>query len=54
MSIVELPLSCLYTTNLRPSRESSDELVNSIKEKGIIEPIIVRPVNGGYEVVEGP
>jgi len=30
-----------------------DELVNSIKEKGILQPILVRPGDGGYEVVAG-
>src|SRR5215213_43215 len=53
MTLVDLPLSSLGTTNLRPSRDSSNELVHSIREKGIIEPIIVRPADQGYEVVEG-
>ena len=36
------------------SEESFEELKNSIKEKGIIQPILVRPTNNGrYQVVAG-
>lgn len=30
-----------------------DDLVNSIKEKGVLEPILVRPVDGKFEIVAG-
>jgi ParB family chromosome partitioning protein len=33
--------------------EKMDELVNSIKEKGVIQPILVRPVDAGYEIIAG-
>lgn len=34
--------------------ESMDELVESIKERGLIQPVIIRPVeNGMYEMVSG-
>jgi ParB family chromosome partitioning protein len=33
--------------------EKMDELVSSIKEKGVIQPILVRPVNAGYEIIAG-
>jgi len=29
------------------------DLINSIKEKGILEPILVRPKNGDYEIIAG-
>ncbi len=29
------------------------ELVNSIREKGVIQPILVRPKEGGYELIAG-
>lgn len=29
------------------------DLVNSIREKGILEPILVRPKNGDYEIIAG-
>jgi ParB family transcriptional regulator, chromosome partitioning protein len=30
-----------------------DELANSIKEKGLLQPILVRPIKNGYEIVAG-
>lgn len=30
-----------------------DELINSIKERGILEPILVRPKDGNYEIIAG-
>jgi ParB family chromosome partitioning protein len=30
-----------------------EELSKSIKEKGIIEPILVRPINGNFEIIAG-
>jgi len=33
--------------------EKMDELVNSIREKGIIQPILVRPIGDKYELVAG-
>ncbi len=38
---------------LRDYRDDLGELVSSIKEKGLIEPIIVRPTEGMFEVVAG-
>ena len=33
--------------------EKMEELVNSIQEKGVIQPILVRPVEKGYEIIAG-
>jgi ParB family transcriptional regulator, chromosome partitioning protein len=33
--------------------EALRELADSIKEQGLLQPILVRPVSGGYEVVAG-
>jgi len=30
-----------------------EELAESIREKGILEPLVVRRVNGGYEIIVG-
>lgn len=30
-----------------------DELISSIREKGILEPILVRPIEGRYEIIAG-
>ena len=38
------------------NKESLEELTNSIKEQGVIQPIIVRPhknINGKYEIIAG-
>src|SRR5919198_703837 len=53
MQVVNLPLDALKLTDLRPPRTADEVLVNAIKKNGIIEPIIVRPWENGYEVVEG-
>lgn len=33
--------------------EAIGELANSIKEKGILQPLVVRTVEGGYEIIAG-
>jgi len=50
----------LDVRRIRPSRRglrdelgSLDELVASIEEKGLLQPIVVRPVEEGFEVVAG-
>jgi len=35
------------------SQESMEELVQSIREKGIIQPVLVRPKGDGYELIAG-
>jgi ParB family chromosome partitioning protein len=37
----------------RFGQEKMEELVNSIREKGVIQPILVRPAGSGYEIVAG-
>ena len=37
----------------RFGEEKMEELVSSIREKGVIQPILVRPVDNGYELVAG-
>lgn len=41
------------STPLRSYEEGIDELVSSIREKGLIQPIIVRPIGDRFEVVAG-
>jgi len=38
---------------LREDLGPVDELANSIAERGLLQPIVVRPVEGGFEVVAG-
>lgn len=53
-----IPLSELHPFEEQPFKvlldESMDELVESVKQRGVLSPIIVRPRNdGGYEIVSG-
>lgn len=40
-------------TNVRKSPGDVGDLVDSVKEKGILEPVLVRPIGGRYELVVG-
>ena len=40
-------------TNVRKSPGDVGDLVDSVKEKGILEPVLARPVGGRYELVVG-
>jgi ParB family chromosome partitioning protein len=55
--IKEIELAHIRPSRLNPRLEVSlerlNELADSIREVGLLEPIIVRPVNGEYEVVVG-
>lgn len=57
MEIKALELTQLKLSELNPRRHFDEakikELAASIREKGVIEPIIVRPSNGKYEIVCG-
>lgn len=56
-STVELPISELHSFVNHPFKvlENDDmaELVNSIKQNGVINPIIVRTTDDGYEIIAG-
>lgn len=51
----EISLKDLYTgkTNVRRSVGDITELTRSIEEKGVLEPILARPVGKKYEIVVG-
>lgn len=52
--IEELPVSHLVTpTPTSWNRNEIEQLAQSIKEKGILQPVIVRPIGCGFEVVAG-
>lgn len=42
-----------YQPRLEFNREKLDELINSIKEKGVIQPVLVRKTSDGYELIAG-
>lgn len=62
MPLEQLPLERIRTTENQPRKtfyqESLEELSASIKERGVLEPIVVRPISGTgkntiYEIVMG-
>ena len=56
-TVTEIPLSEIQDFPDHPYHVRDDdsmrELVESVKERGIIQPVIVRPVEGGYEMISG-
>ena len=54
-SIVSVEISKLFVgkTNVRKSPGDVGDLVDSVKEKGILEPVLARPIGGRYELVVG-
>ena len=43
-----------FTENMTQQRQARfDELVISVKGKGVIEPLLVRPIEGGFEIIAG-
>lgn len=52
-----IPLVDLSPSKLNPRKnfdqKSLQELAESIREKGVLQPIMARPLNGGYEIVSG-
>lgn len=57
MSFQEIELKKLKPNRLNPRlefrKEALDELADSIERTGLVEPLVVRPVQDGYEVVVG-
>ena len=56
-TVTEIPLSEIRDFPDHPYQVRDDdsmlELVDSIKERGLIQPVLVRPVDDGYEMVSG-
>ncbi len=53
--IRNVPVEKILTNQMQPRRDMGDlkELMNSIKENGIIEPVIVKPRDGNFEIIAG-
>lgn len=53
--IRHIPIDKLTTNSIQPRKDFGDleELKDSIVEKGILEPILVRPKNGSFEIIAG-
>jgi ParB family chromosome partitioning protein len=56
-SLQTLPVDRLHPGKYQPrthmDESSLAELADSIREQGVMQPILVRPVGGGYEIVAG-
>ena len=55
--IMEIEVGKIQRSKLQPrvvfNEEKQRELVNSIREKGLIQPIVVRKVDEGFEIIAG-
>jgi len=53
--VMQVELSKLFVgkTNVRKTPGDVGDLVDSVKEKGILEPVLVRPVGGRFELIVG-
>lgn len=55
--LVEVPVSAIAPNPRQPRTEFAEEslaaLARSIREVGVLQPVVVRPRNGGYELVAG-
>jgi len=53
--IRNIPIEKLVANVNQPRKDfgNLDELAESIKEKGVLEPILIRPKNGQFEIVAG-
>src|SRR3989338_770263 len=55
--ILQIPLSQIRPSKYQPrldfNEESLSELVNSIREKGVVQPVLVRKSQDGYELIAG-
>ncbi|MBN2346119.1 MAG: ParB/RepB/Spo0J family partition protein [Candidatus Aminicenantes bacterium] len=53
--IRNIPVDKIFPNQMQPRRDMGDlsELADSIRENGIIEPIIVKPRDGNFEIIAG-
>ncbi|MBU0706957.1 ParB/RepB/Spo0J family partition protein [Patescibacteria group bacterium] len=55
--IVDLPINSIYANPRQPrskmDRKELEDLVNSIKEHGVIQPILVAQAKNGYQLIAG-
>ena len=53
----EIPLASIrrnpYQPRERFSADHLDDLVASVREHGVLQPIVVTPVDGGYQLIAG-
>ena len=53
----EIPIDQICTGRYQPRREMAsealEELANSIRAQGLMQPIVIRPIDTGYEIIAG-
>lgn len=56
-TVLQIPVSKIRTNKYQPrvdfNSEKLHELMNSIKEKGVVQPVLVRRAADGYELIAG-
>ena len=56
-AIVQVPLDRVQRSRMQPRQafdsEPLEELTASIRERGVLQPLLVRPSDGGYELIAG-
>ena len=56
-SVLQIPVSQIKTNKYQPrvefNQEKLNELISSIKEKGVVQPVLVRKAPDGYELIAG-
>ena len=55
--VLEIPVSSIRANKYQPRTEFNqaklNDLVNSIKEKGVVQPVLLRKMESGYELIAG-
>jgi len=56
-SVLQIPISQVRTNKYQPrtdfNQDRLNDLINSIREKGVVQPILVRRAEDGYELIAG-
>ncbi len=56
-AVVQIPIEEITANAMQPRRYFDEaalaELTASIREQGVIQPILLRPIDGGYQIVAG-
>lgn len=55
--VLQIPISQIKTNKYQPridfNQEKLNDLISSIKEKGVVQPVLVRKTSQGYELIAG-
>ena len=55
--VLEIPISQIHTNKYQPrtdfKQDKLNDLINSIREKGVVQPVLARKVQDGYELIAG-